>query len=159
MRYLDFSLYEKLCCTHPEKDDEDKWNRAYKKYSEHFHSISNRFPKSFLKEFQKYQFHDNIIDSITIAKKPLKTKCQYDICIRLIDYHKKEVIHQLRFTNVRNMKTNMLFEGCAGSFDWLYSEFLEVNENRLSFEVILFEDSSLYLEFAQLYYKKIISKL
>ena len=74
--------------------------------------------------------------------------------MELTDYHEENVVHQLIFSDIKILKTNMIFGGCAGSFDWLYCEFLAIDKKRLSLEVILFGDSFLYVDFSKLHYKK-----
>jgi len=49
----------------------------------------------------------------------------------------------------------MSFERFVGSCDWIYCEILPVDEKRMSFEVVLFDDSILYVEFAKLKYQKV----
>lgn len=85
---------------------------------------------------------------------PVCIRCRYDLTLHLLDYYKENVEHILLFQDADNLRTNMNFN-FAGHCDWIYNEFLAVDDKRLSFEVVLFSDSFLYCEFSRLRYKKI----
>ena len=131
-----------------------QWEEQNRQYEQAFREISHRFPKRFLKEYYKYFMHDYIVKDMALERRELKTRYCYDLTIRLLDYYDKDIEHILLFQNVDNLRTNMTFH-FAGNCDWIYNEFLAVDDKRLSFEVLLFSDSVLYCEFSKLRYKKI----
>lgn len=135
----------------------DEWDRRYDLWMQEFATIQDKFPKRFLKEFSKNHFHDNIIDSLFIEK--IKTKrngYKYHLNMKLLDHDDKRFVHDLIFFDVRNFKSDLLFDGSTGVCDWLYCEILPVGEKRFSFEIELFgNNSSIYFDFSKMRYKKI----
>lgn len=65
MKYLKYELYEKICSADGEQYEEE-WNKEYSKFLKKLEQISSRLPKTFLLEFEKYYFHDNILSFISI---------------------------------------------------------------------------------------------
>ena len=153
MKYLIQNLSAEEYMKSPDKYDEE-WNQQYKQYMEEFNKIIDRFPKSFITEYNKYHMHDYIIKNISLERKVLKTKFKYELSIHLIDYYNEQFEHVLTFMDVDHIKANLVFD-FAGNSDWIYNEFLALDDKRLSFEVALFSDSVLYCEFSKLRYKKI----
>jgi len=156
MKYLTYELSDKASSFDGE-EYEAEWNEQYKKFLDEFNQLSKRLPKSFLTEFKKKHFHDNIINLLSIEKIKVKRGYEYLLTMNLLDYHDEKLIHNLVFSNVKNFKSDLSFGAFAGSCDWLYCEILAVNEKRLYLEVALFSDSYLYFEFSKLRYKKLIS--
>ena len=150
MKYLNIEVFS----TGPTRKE---WDRRYDQWMEEFATIREKFPKRFLKEFDKYHFHDNIINSLTIEKmKPPKSGCKYHLNIKLLDYEDRRYIHDMDFYDVLNFRSDLNFEGIVGVCDWLYSEILPVGKNRFSWEVRLFgDDHFIYFDFAKMRYKKI----
>ena len=154
MKYLHRDLSEKVCSIDGELF-ESEWNEQCEKFLNEFNKLSNRLPKEFLVEFRKKHFHDNTINSILIERVPLKTKKHYTLKMELQDYYDKNVVHCLTFTDVKDVKSDLSFGVFAGSCDWKYCEILAVDKKRLSLEVLLFSESTLYFEFSKLCYEKI----
>lgn len=150
MKYLNIKVYST-------GSSRKEWDRRYEQWMEEFASIQDKFPKRFLKEFGKYHFHDNIINSLSIEK--IKTKrngCRYHLNMKLLDFEDERYIHDMDFFDVQEFKSNLTFDGIVGVCDWIYSEILPAGKNRFSWEIALFGDGrSLYFDFAKMRYKKI----
>lgn len=71
MKFLHYELYQKLCLPHGEIFQEE-WNQQYALYLKEFEKAKVLLPKSFLKEYCKKGFHDNIINSIFLEKNNLR---------------------------------------------------------------------------------------
>lgn len=155
MKYLKYDIYEKVCSMNQMERDlyAEEWNVCCEEYSKIFEQIAHRLPKAFLKEFNKYHMHDNIVQSILIKREVLKKGYRYDLHMKLLDYYDKRIMHSLVFKNIKNLKVDFDFV-FAGNCDWIYCEILPVDEMRLSLEVFLFSGSMLYFEFSRLHYKK-----
>lgn len=153
MKYLTQNVSIEEYIKNPDVYDRE-WNEQNRQYAQAFSEIAHRFPKAFLKEYYKYFMHDYIVKDIVLERVELKTRCRYDLTLHLLDYYKENVEHILLFQDADNLRTNMNFN-FAGHCDWIYNEFLAVDDKRLSFEVVLFSDSFLYCEFSRLRYKKI----
>lgn len=154
MKYLKYKLYEKVCSVDGEKY-EGEWEEQYNKFLNEFNQLSDRLPKLFLTEFKKHHFHDNILNFISIEKIKIKKGYKYFLTMNLLDYHDENLVHNLVFSDVKNFSSNLNFGSFAGNCDWLYCEILAIDEKRLSLEVILFDDSVIYLDFSKLRYRKI----
>ncbi len=146
MKYLKPELYEKVCYSE-NSEYYDKWNEMYQTSLTELEKISSRLPKLFLKEFNKYHFHDNTMLSLSIQR----VNYHYVLKMELLDSHDKKIIHNLVFTDVRNFKSNMDL-GVSWE-DWIYCEILPVDEKRTSLEVE-FPDDTVYFEFSRMHYKK-----
>ena len=155
MKYLKYELYEKACSPYNVEEDEEEWAVQYRKFMQEFSQISDRLPKLFLKEFGKKHFHDNILNFISIEKIEIKKGYKYLLTMNLLDSCDDSITHNLVFSDVKRFKSELDFTFFAGSSDWLYCEILPVDERRLSLEVILFDDSVIYFDFAKLRYRKI----
>jgi len=153
MKYLKYDLYEKVCSPNGKKYEKE-WEKQYSKFLKEFYKLSDRLPESFLIEFEKHHFHDNIINSISLEKINLKKEYRYSLTINLLDYHDKNIIHNMVFSDINNFDSSLNFSSPTGNCDWLYCEILALDKKRLSLEVILFDDSVIYLDFTKLYYKK-----
>ena len=117
-------------------------------------SIIPRLPKSFVAEYEKRNFHDHIIDFFALKHRALNRGEKYDFELQLMDYTDNRIHHYLTFVDVTVLKCDMDFTAFAGYHDWYYSEILPVDDKRFSLEVRLFDESSLYIEFNRLRYKK-----
>lgn len=152
MKYLLPEVYEKAVFPDFEEDLR-RWLESCENYCDDLLRNKNRFPKVFLREYEKKYFHDNVFESLKIHRKELKTRYAYDIEMCLLEYADNNIRHQLLFKNVEHVKMDLNLIS-AGNADWIYGEFLPVDEKRLSLEVFLFGDSSLYFDFSRLHYKK-----
>lgn len=153
MKFLHYELYKKLCSPNGECF-QDEWNHQYALYLEEFEKVKAFLPKSFLREFCKNNFHDNVINSIFLEKQQLKKNVRYNLYISLSDYYDQSIEHELIFDNIDNFETSLKFNSFAGCCDWLYCEILKIDNNHLSFEVILFDDSIIHFVFTKIHYRK-----
>jgi len=151
MRYLKLNTYNDI----PRGGEQSEviWDEQYREFLKEFELVIPRLPKTFIKEFKKHHLHDSIINHILIQKINLKRSFRYNFLIEMRDYYNKSTKHTLEFTNVDNIRSNMMFD-FAGVCDWLFCEILPVNGKRLSFEVMLFDNSFIYFEFSKLKYRK-----
>lgn len=168
MKYLDYELYERISNSlllnddqaendenmKKAKNDEKEWDKQCHLYLEEFWKLSARFPKNFLKEYNKHLLHDSIVHDIHLERKRQKKQYRYDMHIKLLDYYDDTIEHVITFLDVSCLKTNLLFCHQGDSY-WLYNEFLAIDNNRLSFEVRILDNSVLYCEFSKLRYQKV----
>lgn len=151
MKYMDIDLYSKTCKIDNNEEYEKLFNEKCEEYLIEFNKISNRLPIGFLKEYEQNGLHDMKIISLQIVRKELKKRFRYDLQMILLDY--KNSKHIIDFVDVKNVKTNMNFSSSAGLADWIYCEILAAGDKRLSIEVLLFSDSTLYFDFVKMHYK------
>lgn len=145
-----------------EYDNKTDWDTAYNLWLREFEEIMPSFPKRFLKEFQSYHFHDNIIYNIVLEEKRKKgiPYIQYIIQLYVKDVYHLGTGHILTFHDVTKYKT-FLELGGVGCLDWLYCEFLKTQNNNYSFELCVpgrvggDGKNSIYIEYERLTYKKI----
>lgn len=168
MKYLTYELYEKVANSiylngKEHEDDENvkraktieaEWNKRYSLYLEEFYKLSTRFPKNFLREYNKDLMHDSIVYDIKIERRKRGKQYRYDMTIMLLDYNNDTIVHAITFFDISCLNCNLSL-GHQGDSYWLYNEFLSVNDSRLSFEVAILDGSTLYCEFSKLRYKKI----
>ena len=154
MRYLMYTLYEKACdpC---ETVTQEKWDLQYKRWKEALKECQSRFPKRFLKEYSKNDFHDNVIESVKITRQQSSQKKKYFLERVVRDNYTINTQHVLVFEDVKNIHSTIEFNCFSGCCDWIYAEFLPIDEKHLSFEVILFSNSVLYFEFKKMHYQKL----
>ena len=153
MHYLMYTLYERACDP-DETMAQEKWNLQYKRWKKVLNESQSRFPKRFLKEYSKNDFHDNVIESVKITRQQNSKKFKYFLEIVVRDNHIKNTQHILVFEDVKNIHSTIEFDCFSGCCDWIYAEFLPIDEKYLSFEVILFSNSVLYFEFKKMHYQK-----
>jgi hypothetical protein len=160
VKYLHYELYNKASVANEEEAEpfQRKFEEQYKKYLEEYNLLKEQLPKRFLKEFAKKNFHDNIITSFDVSMKRPRTKSEYTAVMKMTDYGNRNIQHILMFYNVRKIQSTLEFDSISGACDWLYCEILPIDNKMMSLEVLLFHDSTLYLEFRHLKYKKLLIK-
>ena len=153
MRYLMYTLYERTCDPYDTRAGEE-WNLQYKRWKEVLNESQSRFPKRFLKEYNKNDFHDNVIESVKITLQQNSKKVKYCLEMVVRDNYAKNTQHILVFEDIKNIRSTIEFDCFSGCCDWIYAEFLPIDEKYLSFEVILFSNSMLYFEFKKMHYTR-----
>lgn len=152
MKFLLEDLY--FLTTDPNLDQfDDLWNVQVTKYLQAFKALYPRLPKRFVQNYLKTHFHDFVILSCCIKRVLRGSSFRYDLIMDLQEYA-NENVHQLHFQNVSMLKSNLCFQVFCGTCDWIFAEFLPVDDQKMSLEVVLFSDSKLYFEFTKLKYKK-----
>ena len=149
MKYLKYDLYEKASAPGG-KIYEAQWNDQLTQYYAEFNSFAYRLPKRFVKEMNEHDMHDCTVKNILIERKKWK---KYDVEIHLTDYSDDNIEHMIKLINVNVFKSDLDFR-MSGISDWIYCELLAIDDKRMSLEVILFDESSIYCEFSKLQYKK-----
>lgn len=149
MKYLDKNIYEKACYSGDELYNE-KWQNCLASYYKVFEENRYRLPVEFLKEYEKSDFHDNILHCFSIHRRALKNNTVFDIEMHILDYENREKKHILLFKEVDNIRFD---SNTAVDCEWLYAEILPIDGKRMSLE-IKFVSSDLYFEFSKLRYKK-----
>ena len=113
MRYLMYTLYEKACdpC---ETVAQEKWDLQYKRWKEALKECQSRFPKRFLKEYSKNDFHDNVIESVKITRQQSSQKKKYFLEIVVRDNYTINTQHVLVFEDVKNIHSTIEFNCFSG---------------------------------------------
>lgn len=133
---------------------ERKWNEQYKKYQKEFSNITTKLPKNFLKEYNKHDFHDNLVKSIYLTCNNTTKRIEYSLCIELIDYYDDQILHKLSLIKPVNVKMNMSIASYPNYSSWLYCEILPAGDKQLSIEIAFCNNSVLYAQFSKLRYRK-----
>lgn len=155
MKYLHYDLYQQYVASENMLISE-KWIRQYNLWLEEFNNLQNRLPKRFFSEYKKTEFHDFVLSFFELQKEENKSgKSKHKLIMQLEDCQATDYYHQLFFYDVGQVQANLSFSAFAGSCDWLYAEILPVNDQYLSFEIILFDSSILYFDFKKMEYKKV----
>ncbi|MGH4139223.1 hypothetical protein [Clostridium sp.] len=126
-----------------------EWNKNAKAYNEVFESIQNRFSKKFLKSYLcNERFHDYTIKNIKINNKDKRGENPMSIDI-FITY--SLITWKITYKNVVKFSINYeQWEGegtCIGFDDWGYDEFIPVNEDILSHEILFVSGATILIYF------------
>lgn len=154
MKYVDIKLMKKTCDLknkNLEKDDL-RWQECLENYYLYLETIKSRFSKKFYSFFTKTDMHDSILIQFKIIKRHLAERTCIDI---ETDWKNNNNTFSLTFKDVRKYSTDIdLSEGYCEFGDYIIGEFLEVDANYLSFEFLFYNDSTIYIEFKRLIFKK-----
>jgi len=146
MKYLDFKLYEKLCCVEPDENDIILWEKRYYEWLSVLKRHQRRYPKEFMSEFNKKHFHD-----YTIQKIELINEISATLTLKLTLFH-NNIIHELKFYNLTEFKTDisiLYFPNC----DWIIAELSPLPQKRNLFDILL-SDGELSFNFEKMDYQK-----
>ena len=129
-------------------DDDTIWRKSLKQYESYLETIKSRFPKKFYSFFTEKDLHDYMLIEFKIVKRYLSNRTCIDIKT-LWRKHNKQIC--LIFKDVKEIKTNIdLTNGYCEFGDYIIGEFLEVDENFLSFEFLFYNESTFYIVFKKL---------
>lgn len=145
MKYLDFKLYERLCCAEPSENDKILWNKCYNEWLSVLRRFQKRYPKEFISEFNKKHFHDYTIQKIELINEISST-----LTLKLTLSH-NNIIHELTFYNLTEFKTDisiLYFPNC----DWIIAELSPLSKKRNSFDILL-SDGELSFNFEKMDYR------
>ena len=146
MKYLDFKLYERICCAEPLEEDIILWNKCYNEWLSILKRFQRRYPKEFISEFHKKHFHDYTIQKIELINENSTT---LNLKLTLL-YN--NFIHELLFYNLTEFKTDisiLYFPNC----DWIIAELSPLPQKRNYFNILL-SDGELVFNFEKIEYKK-----
>lgn len=156
MKYFTDELWSKFNSDSKDERSEAEleWEKNNKEYSIIFEAIKNRFSKKFLKTYlNNYGFHDFHIKEFQIVHK--EYKCKNPISINLIITDEIN-IWKITYKYVRKisvnyqeeiMQQNDWWNGRVGFDDWGYDEFLPIDEQTLSHEILFASGSTILVHF------------
>lgn len=151
MKYFTNELWSKLNSnSQKERDEADfEWDRNYEVYSEIFESVKIRFSQKFLKTYLKnHGFHDFRVKNIVLTHKEYGVKNPISIDIYVtnsVDTFKITYKHIKKF-NV-NYEEAEVWGDRRGFDDWGYDEFLPIDEQTLSHEILFASGSTILIYF------------
>jgi hypothetical protein len=151
MRYFTNELWSKLNSESQKERDEAsfEWKKNNEAYSTTFETIKIRLSQKFLKTYlNNYGFHDFQVKNIVIAHKEYGFKNPI-----LVDIYVMDGINTFKITykcikkfNV-NYEEGIGWEDRRGFDDWGYGEFLPIDEQTLSHEILFASGSTILIHF------------
>ncbi|WP_315122428.1 hypothetical protein [uncultured Clostridium sp.] len=151
MRYFTDELWSKLNSDSQKEYEKAslEWDKNNKVYSEIFESVKNRFSKKFLKTYLSNQgFHDFQIKNIVLTHKEYEFKNPISLDIYVTDSINT---FKITYKCIRKLNVNYAeVEGWGerrGFDDWGYDEFLPVDEQTLSHEILFASGSTILIHF------------
>lgn len=154
MKYIDLELMQRTCDLKNKNLEQDDllWKKCLNHYYSYLDTIQSRFSKSFFSFYTKTGLHDSILKELKITKRHLSKR----VCLDLETHWELDGKRfSLTFQDVRNFITRIdLTAGYCEFGDYIIGEFSEVDEKYLSFEFLFYNDSTVYLEFKRLIFKR-----
>lgn len=156
MKYFTSQLWSKLneASFEEQAKAEVEWHKALKEYNESFEKIKERFSKRFLNFYcANFYFHDFHIKEFKINHKKYGFKNPVSINLIVTDTIST---WKLTYTHVKNISVNYQeeimgkgtrWERTNGFDDWGYDEFLAIDEDTLSHEILFASDASILIHF------------
>ena len=150
MKYLVYDLHvaQNMGGTNDEELDklDNQWIENANNYKEVFNTLADRLPPDIFKRFNSWGVHDYRLLKMEIEHKSLLhsnvhlTVSSNDVWILSFENVSYFQFQHLNYDNeksIYNRETD----------DWLYEEFLPINESTLSFEVVLSSGGNILLHF------------
>lgn len=152
MRYFTYELWSKVNSDSQKKRDEAdfEWDKNDKAYSEIFESVKNRFSKKFLKIYlSNHGFHDFHIKNILITHKEYGFKNPISIDIYVTD---SVNTFKITYKCIKKFSVNYKEDEDDWAYrrgfdDWGYDEFLPIDEQTLSHEILFASGSTILVHF------------
>lgn len=129
------------------EEAEKQWNKNALLYSEIFNNLSDKLPIEVYNRFKNYGFHDYQLQKLEIEHTSL---FHTDVHLTITDEVKA---WKLSFINITSLQFKHLNtdEPCPifnpESDDWVESEFLQLDDRTLSFEVLFTSGANLQVSF------------
>ena len=128
---------------------ESEWNKNNKAYCEIFETIKVRLSQKFVKTYlSNYGFHDFQIKNLVLNHKQYGYKKPISLDIYITDG-----VDTFKITYKCIKKFNISYEACEGWLertgfdDWGYDEFLPIDEQTLSHEILFASGSTILIHF------------
>lgn len=152
MKYFTFELWSKLNSSSQEERDKADfgWEKNSKEYSAIFETIKFRFSQRFLKTYLiNHGFHDFQIKNIVFTHKEYGFKNPISIVVYITD---NENTFKITYKCVKKFDVNYEEDGedwhaRRGFDDWGYDEFLPIDEQTLSHEILFASGSNILIHF------------
>ncbi|MDT8719690.1 hypothetical protein IAI10_23935 [Clostridium sp. 19966] len=139
--------------TDQEYETNDKiWMDNLTTYWKKFGEYENRLPIRFVKEYRKHAFHDYSINSINYYNNGTKRIDSSNVELKISFDNNKFLIRYIGVTayNICANNLNNISE-CA----FLYSEILQVDDKKMSHEIIFEGKNTAYIEFKKIMFKRL----
>lgn len=128
----------------------EEWEKNSHEYSLIFERVKQKLSQKFLKIYlSNYGFHDYRLVKFNIIHQKYGVLNPISLSIIITD---GDNIWEIKYKNIR--KVNVNFENGNDEFnkrrgfdDWGYDEFLEVNENTLSYEILFASGANILIHF------------
>lgn len=151
MRYFTEELWTKI--NHGSQEEcelaEKQWDKNLAEYTLLFDEFKIRLPKGFLRKYiTNGGFHDFRILDIRINQKEYGKKNPISVEILITDERKA---YKITYQSV--VKYQMHYEenvGCRGIDDWGYSEFLPLDDDTFSHEILFASGSTVLIHAASI---------
>ena len=157
MKYYLYDLHEAM---NMDSTSEEELNQIYKQweqnnlaYQQIFHNLEDRLPSNVFHHFNGWGFHDYRVVKIDFQHKSL-LKLNVNFIISNDAAEKKDEefwilsfkdVSEFHFQHLNSHNETCVFHREID--DWLYQEFLPVNESTLSFEVVFSSGANISLHF------------
>ena len=157
MRYFLYELFEAQ-----NRDDvvgealvkvDAQWEENVAAYEHVFTSIHDRLPTSIVQHFSGWGFHDSRIINIEFEQTSFLRLHVHLTISNAAARKKDEKLSRLSFQDVSHVQFQHLNARNDASVlqlemdDWLYEEFLPIDDNTLSFEVLLSSSANILIHF------------
>lgn len=157
MRYFLYELFEAQ-----NRDDvvgealakvDAQWEENVAAYERVFTSIHDRLPTSIVQHFSGWGSHDSRIINIQFEQTSFLRLHVHLTISNAAARKKDEKLSRLSFQDVSHFQfqhLNARNDACVLQLemdDWLYEEFLPINDNTLSFEVLLSSSANILIHF------------
>lgn len=164
MKYFKAELWRGYNSENKEEFEKAKaqWDRNNKEYAQIFENVKERLPKGFLKIYMKeHGFHDFHLKSFEIIHVSEGYKNPVSVSMEI---EEGENTWNILYKGVTNVQINYENEKAEedkvrrfqyGFDDYGYDEFLEVDENILSHEILFASDATILIHFKHISIKRV----
>lgn len=144
------------------KKAEEQWSKNDKEYTQVFEKIKERLPKGFLKIYLKEQgFHDYHLKNVEVIhgsegyKNPISVSLEIQAGENIWNIIYKGVTKIRVDYEDENIKSHRARRLQRGFDDYGYDEFIEVDENTISHEILFASDATILVHFKKISIKRI----
>jgi hypothetical protein len=125
---------------------DNEWEKNCKEYTDIFPTLSNRLPHHIVSRFSRWRFHDYQLIKMEIEHKSLlHTNLHLILSSNDLWIVSFEHISFFQFRHLNADNDKPLYHREVDN--WLYEEFLPVNESIISFEVIFSSGANINIHF------------
>ncbi|MBM7662422.1 hypothetical protein JOC85_003229 [Bacillus mesophilus] len=157
MKYFSYDLHLAQNMDNISEEESNRnnlqWIKCFIKYSEIFETLTNRLPHDVFEHFYSWGFHDYRLIKMEMKHESLLNLSVHFTVSSDVENIENEKLWVLSFQNVSFYNYNHYnFDNQESVFhreidDWLYQEFLPIDQSKISFEVLFSSGGNVLLHF------------